>query len=126
MRRPRQKLADDVYAKAKANPAKFGELAKEFSKDPVPRNKAAISAASPWRNGEAVRGCGVLRWGGRTRRRSCRFRLAHHQGQRCAPVYAAVRGSQGQIERVEEQKAAQKFATSADQFQNLRMSKRTA
>ena len=29
-----KKLADEVYAKAKANPAKFGDLAKEFSKDP--------------------------------------------------------------------------------------------
>ena len=29
-----KKLADEVYAKVKANPAKFGELAKEYSKDP--------------------------------------------------------------------------------------------
>jgi len=29
-----RKLADEVYAKVKANPAKFADLAKEFSKDP--------------------------------------------------------------------------------------------
>jgi peptidyl-prolyl cis-trans isomerase D len=118
-----KKLADDVYGKAKANPAKFGDLAKEFSKDPgsaqqggdlgnfgrgamVKPFEDAVFAAKP---GDLLPpvlsdfGWHIIKVTG--------VRPAHTQ------PFDEVKA---QIEAdLKKQKATQKFATSADQFQNL-------
>jgi peptidyl-prolyl cis-trans isomerase D len=118
-----KKLADDVYAKAKANPAKFGELAKEFSKDPG-------SAEQGGDLGNFGRGAMVKPFEDAV--------FAAKAGDLLPPVLSdfgwhiikvsGVRPARtqpfeevkAQIEsELKKQKAAQKFATSADQFQNL-------
>lgn len=118
-----KKLADEVYAKAKANPAKFADLAKEYSKDPG-------SAQQGGDLGSFGRGSMVKPFEDAV--------FAAKQGDLLEPVlsdfgyhvikvtgvrpartqpYEEVRA---QIEgELKKQKAAQKFATSADQFQNL-------
>lgn len=116
-------LADEVYAKAKANPAKFGELAKEFSKDPG-------SAEQGGDLGSFGRGAMVKPFEDAV--------FAAKAGDLLPPVLSdfgwhiikvtGVRPARtqpfeevkAQIENeLKKQKAAQKFATSADQFQNL-------
>ena len=118
-----KKLADDVYAKAKANPAKFGELAKEYSKDPG-------SAEQGGDLGNFGRGAMVKPFEDAV--------FAAKAGDLLPPVLSdfgwhiikvtGVRPARtqpfeevkAQIEsELKKQKAAQKFATSADQFQNL-------
>ena len=118
-----KKLADDVYAKAKANPAKFGDLAKEFSKDPG-------SAEQGGDLGSFGRGAMVKPFEDAV--------FAAKAGDLLPPVLSdfgwhiikvnGVRPARtqpfeevkAQIEsELKKQKAAQKFAASADQFQNL-------
>ena len=118
-----KKLADDVYAKAKATPAKFGELAKEYSKDPG-------SAEQGGDLGSFGRGAMVKPFEDAV--------FAAKAGDLLPPVLSdfgwhiikvnSVRPARtqpfeevkAQIEsELKKQKAAQKFATSADQFQNL-------
>jgi peptidyl-prolyl cis-trans isomerase D len=112
-----------VYAKAKANPAKFGELAKEYSKDPG-------SAEQGGDLGNFGRGAMVKPFEDAV--------FAAKAGDLLPPVLSdfgwhiikvtGVRPARtqpfeevkAQIEsELKKQKAAQKFATSADQFQNL-------
>ena len=91
-----KKLADDVYAKAKANPAKFADLAKEYSKDPG-------SAQQGGDLGSFGRGAMVKPFedavfaakpGDLLRARAVGLRLARHQGdRRPAVAHAALRGS---------------------------------
>ena len=118
-----KKLAQDVYAKAKANPAKFADLAKEYSKDPG-------SAQQGGDLGSFGRGSMVKPFEDAV--------FAAKQGDLLEPVLSdfgwhvikvsGVRPARTQpFEEVRAQiegdlkksKAAQKFATSADQFQNL-------
>ena len=118
-----KKLADDVYAKAKANPAKFADLAKEYSKDPG-------SAQQGGDLGSFGRGSMVKPFEDAV--------FAAKSGDLIAPVQSEfgwhvikVTGAReghtrpfdevkAQIETdLRKQKAAQKFATAADQFQNL-------
>ena len=118
-----KKLADEVYAKAKANPAKFGDLAREFSKDPG-------SAPQGGDLGNFGRGAMVKPFEDAV--------FAAKVGDLLAPVQSdfgwhiiKVTGMRpartqpfeevkAQIEtELKKQKAAQKFATAADQFQNL-------
>ncbi len=118
-----KKLADEVYAKAKANPAKFGDLAKEYSKDPG-------SAQQGGDLGNFSRGAMVKPFEDAA--------FAGKPGDLLAPVLSdfgwhiiKVTGMRAartqpfdevkaQIESdLKKQKAAQKFAASADQFQNL-------
>ena len=118
-----KKLAEDVYAKAKANPAKFADLAKEYSKDPG-------SAQQGGDLGSFGRGSMVKPFEDAV--------FAAKQGELLAPVLSdfgwhvikvtGVRPARtqpfeevrAQIEgEIKKQKAAQKFATAADQFQNL-------
>jgi peptidyl-prolyl cis-trans isomerase D len=118
-----KKQAEDLLAKAKANPAKFGDLAREYSKDPgsaqqggdlgsfargtmVKSFEDAAFAAKP---GEIVGpvqsefGWHVIKVNG--------IKEAHAQ------PFDEVKGP---IEiALKRQQAAQKFAASADQFQNL-------
>jgi peptidyl-prolyl cis-trans isomerase D len=118
-----KKLADEVYEKAKANPAKFAELAKQYSKDPG-------SAQQGGDLGSFGRGSMVKPFEDAV--------FAAKQGDLIAPVQSdfgwhvikvnGVRPARtqpfeevrAQIEgELKKQKAAQKFATAADQFQNL-------
>ncbi len=118
-----RKLADDVYAKAKANPAKFADLAKEYSKDP----------------GSADQGGDLGSFGRGTMVKPFEdAAFAAKAGDLLPPVQSdfgwhvikvnGVRAARtqpfdevkAQIEaELKKQKAGQKFATSADQFQNL-------
>ena len=118
-----KKLADEVYAKAKATPARFADLAKEYSKDPG-------SAAQGGDLGQFARGSMVKPFEDAV--------FAGKTGELLAPVQSdfgwhiikvtGVRPSRTlgfddvkvQIEAdLRKQKAAQKFATAAEQFQNL-------
>ena len=118
-----KKLADDVYAKVKANPAKFADLAKEYSKDEG-------SAQQGGELGSFARGAMVKPFEDAV--------FAATAGDLLAPVQSdfgwhiikvtGVRPSRtqpfeevrAQIEsELKKQKAQQKFATSVDQFQNL-------
>jgi peptidyl-prolyl cis-trans isomerase D len=118
-----KKLADDLAARAKANPAKFGDLAREYSKDPgsaqqggdlgnfgrgtmVKPFEDAAFAAKP---GDIVGpvqtdfGWHIIK--------VTNVKAAHMQ------PFDEVKG---QIEAdLKRQRAQQKFAASADQFQNL-------
>jgi peptidyl-prolyl cis-trans isomerase D len=118
-----KKLAEDVYAKAKANPAKFAELAKEYSKDPGSAQQggdlgtfARGSMVKPFedavfaaKGGDLVGpvltdfGYHIIKVNG--------VRPSHTQP--FEEVRAQIEGE------LRKQKAAQKFATAADQFQNL-------
>ncbi len=118
-----KKLADEVYAKVKAAPAKFADLAKEFSKDPG-------SAANGGDLGQFARGAMVKPFDDAV--------FAAKEGELLAPVQTdfgwhiikvtgvrpartlAFDDVKGQIEsELRKQKGAQKFATAAEQFQNL-------
>ncbi|MEP7329685.1 MAG: SurA N-terminal domain-containing protein [Betaproteobacteria bacterium] len=118
-----KKLADEVYSKAKAAPAKFADLAREFSKDPG-------SAAQGGDLGQFARGSMVKPFEDAV--------FAGKNGDLLAPVQSdfgwhiikvtGIRPSRTlgfddvkvQIEsELRKQRAAQKFATSAEQFQNL-------
>ncbi|MFO1324780.1 MAG: SurA N-terminal domain-containing protein [Burkholderiales bacterium] len=118
-----KKLADEIYAKAKANPAKFGDLAREFSKDPG-------SAQQGGDLGNFGRGAMVKPFEDAV--------FAAKAGDLLPPVQSdfgwhvirvtGVRPARtqpfdevkGQIEaELKKQKAARKFAAAADQFQNL-------
>ena len=118
-----KKLADEVYAKAKANPAKFADLAKEYSKDPG-------SAQQGGDLGTFGRGSMVKPFEDAV--------FAGKSGELLAPVLSdfgwhvikvtgvrpartqAFEEVRGQIEaELKKQKASQKFAAAADQFQNL-------
>jgi peptidyl-prolyl cis-trans isomerase D len=118
-----RKKADDLHAQAKANPAKFGDLAKQHSEDPGsaaqggdlgsnPRGtmvKAFDDAVFAMKPGEIAGpvqsefGWHVIRLNGITAARTRPFDEA-----------------KAQIESdFKRQKVAQKFAAAADQFQNL-------
>ena len=118
-----KKLADEVYVKAKANPAKFADLAKEYSKDPG-------SAQQGGDLGTFGRGSMVKPFEDAV--------FAGKSGELLAPVLSdfgwhvikvtgvrpartqAFEEVRGQIEaELKKQKASQKFAAAADQFQNL-------
>jgi peptidyl-prolyl cis-trans isomerase D len=118
-----KKLAEDVYAKAKANPAKFADLAREYSQDPG-------SAQQGGDLGSFARGSMVKPFEDAV--------FAANAGDLLAPVQSdfgwhvisvtGVRPARtrpfeevkAQVEtELKKQKATQKFATAADQFQNL-------
>jgi len=118
-----KKKAEDVYAQAKANPAKFAELARKYSEDPG-------SAAQGGDLGSNPRGTMVKAF------EDTEFTLK--PGEIAPPVQsefgwhviklnsitpATTRSfdeAKAQIESdLKHQKVAQKFATAADQFQNL-------
>ena len=118
-----KKLADEVHAKVKTAPARFADLAKEFSKDPG-------SAAQGGDLGQFARGAMVKPFDDAV--------FAAKAGDLLAPVQTdfgwhiikvtAVRPARTlafddvkvQIEgELRKQKGAQKFANAAEQFQNL-------
>lgn len=118
-----RKLADDVLAKAKANPAKFGDLAREYSKDPGSAqqggdlgsfargtmDKAFEDAAFAAKPSDIV-GPVQTDFG---------WHVIKVNSAKVAQVqpFDEVKA---QIEAdLKRQQAAQKFAASADQFQNL-------
>ena len=118
-----RKQADDLYARAVANPAKFGDLAREYSKDPgsaqqggdlgtFPRGtmeKAFEDAAFAAKPGDIVGpvktdfGWHIIKVNG--------VKPAHVQ-----PFDEVKTQIETDLKR---QQAAQKFASSAEQFQNL-------
>ena len=118
-----RKTADDLLARARANPAKFGDLAKEFSKDPG-------SAPQGGDLGSFARGSMVKPFEDAT--------FAAKVGDIVGPVQTdfgfhviklnAIKSARtqpfdevkAQIEAdLKKQKAQAKFAAAADQFQNL-------
>jgi peptidyl-prolyl cis-trans isomerase D len=118
-----KKQAEDMLARAKANPAKFGDLAREFSKDPG-------SAQQGGDLGTFARGTMVKAFEDAA--------FAAKPGDIVGPVQTEfgwhiikVNGvNAGHVQPFDEvkaqieadlkkQQAAQKFAASADQFQNL-------
>jgi peptidyl-prolyl cis-trans isomerase D len=118
-----KKQADDLLAKAKANPARFGDLAREYSKDPgsaqqggdlgnVARGtmvKPFEDAAFAAKAGEIV-GPVQTDFGWHVIRVNA-VKAAH------VPPFDEVKA---QIENeLKRQQSAQKFAAAADQFQNL-------
>ena len=118
-----KKLADEVYAKAKANPAKFADLAKEYSKDP----------------GSAQQGGDLGSFGRGTMVKPFEDAVfSAKAGDLLPPVLSdfgwhiikvtGVRPARtqpfdevkAQIEgELKKKKAAEKFASASDQFQNL-------
>ena len=118
-----KKLADEVYAKAKANPAKFADLAKEYSKDPGSAQQGGDlgsfgrgSMVKPFEDAVFAAKSGDLlppvqsEFG---------WHVIKVTGERAVHTkpFEEVRA---QIEAdLKKQKAAQKFAAAADQFQNL-------
>lgn len=118
-----KKLADEVYARARATPAKFGDLAKEYSQDPGSAQQggdlgsfARGSMAKPFEDAVFAAKAGdllppVLSDFG--------WHVINVSGVR-APRTRPFAEVMGQIETdLRKQKASQKFATSAEQFQNL-------
>jgi len=118
-----KKQADDLLARAKANPAKFGDLAREFSKDPGSAQqggdlgtfargtmvKAFEDAAFAAKPGDIV-GPVQTEFG---------WHVIKVTGVNAGHVQS-FDDVKAQIEAdLKKQQAAQKFAASADQFQNL-------
>ncbi len=118
-----KKLADEVYAKAKANPAKFGDLAREYSKDPGSAQQggdlgtfARGSMVKPFEDAVFAAKSGDLLPPVQT---EFGWHVIKVTGERAAHTrsFDEVRP---QIEaELKKQKAARKFAAAADQFQNL-------
>jgi peptidyl-prolyl cis-trans isomerase D len=118
-----KKLADEVYAKAKANPAKFADLAREFSKDPGSAQQGGDLGAfgrgtmvKPFEDAVFAAKVGDL--------------LSPVQSEFGWHVIKVTGGREAQTQPFEQvraqiegelrkQKAAQKFAAAVDQFQNL-------
>ncbi len=122
-RRPRRRKPTALLEKARAKPDAFADLAKANSQDPG-------SAAQGGDLGSFARGAMVkpfedavfaAKVGDIVGPVQTRFRLSRDQGDRHHAVARAdVRRGEGQIEAdLKRQKAAQKFAAAADQFQNL-------
>ena len=118
-----RKQADEVFAKAKTNPAKFAELAKEFSQDPGSAEQggdlgsfARGSMVKPFEDAVFAAKAGDLLPPVQTDFGWHVIKVNSIRPARTLP-YDEVKG---QIEtEIKKQKAGQKFATSADQFQNL-------
>jgi len=118
-----KKLADEVYAKAKANPGKFADLAKEYSKDPGSAQQGGDlgsfgrgSMVKPFEDAVFAAKSGDLLPPVQT---EFGWHVIKVTGERAAHTkpFDEVRA---QIETdLKKQKAAQKFAAAADQFQNL-------
>jgi len=118
-----KKKAEDLAARAKANPAKFAELAKQYSEDPGsagqggdlgsnPRGtmvKAFDDAVFAMKPGEIV-GPVQSEFGFHV------IRLAGITPSRTLPLDEAKGAIETDLKR---QKVSQKFAAAADQFQNL-------
>ena len=118
-----KKEAEDLYAKAKANPAKFGELAKTFSKDPGSAEQggdlgsfARGSMVKPFEDAVFAAKVGDILPPVQTDFGWHVIKVNGIREKRTLPFDEA----KGQIEaELKKQKAAQKFAAAADQFQNL-------
>lgn len=118
-----RKQADEIYAKAKANPAKFGDLAREFSKDPGSAQQGGDLGS--FGRGSMVKPFEDAAFGAKTGDlvppvlSEFGWHVIKVTGERAAHTkpFDEVRA---QIEAdLKKQKAAQKFAAAADQFQNL-------
>lgn len=118
-----KKLADEVYAKVKANPAKFAELAKEYSKDPGSAQQGGDlgnfgrgAMVKPFEDAVFAAKEGDLLPPVRS---DFGYHVIKVTGAR-APHTKPFDEVKAQIEAdLKRQKAAQKFAAAADQFQNL-------
>ena len=119
-----KKKAEDLAAQAKANPAKFAELAKKYSRGPGLGGAGRRSRQQSARHdGQGVRRRRVRDEARRDRRAGAvGIRLArdqaarHHAGEGRCRSTRRRRRSRADLKR---QKVAQKFAAAADQFQNL-------
>jgi peptidyl-prolyl cis-trans isomerase D len=116
-------LADEVYAKAKATPDKFGDLAKQYSTDTGSAGQGGDLGS--FARGTMVKPFDDAVFGAKAGdllppvQSDFGWHIIKVNGVRAARTlpYDEVKG---QIEAdLKRQKAAQKFATAADQFQNL-------
>ena len=118
-----KKLADDVYAKAKATPANFAALAKEFSKDPGSADQGGDlgsfgrgTMVKPFEDAAFAAKAGDLLPPVQS---DFGWHVIKVNGVRAARTQP-FEEVKAQIEaELKKQRAGQKFATSADQFQNL-------
>jgi peptidyl-prolyl cis-trans isomerase D len=118
-----KKQADDLYAKAKANPAKFADLAKEFSKDPGSAeqggdlgNFARGSMVKPFEDAVFAAKAGDLLPPVQT---DFGWHVIKVNGVRPARTLPFDEVKVQIEEELKKQKVGQKFAAAADQFQNL-------
>lgn len=118
-----KKLADEVYAKAKANPAKFADLAKEYSKDPGSAQQGGDLGS--FARGSMVKPFEDAVFAGKVDellapvQSDFGWHIIKVTGVRPARTQA-FEEVRAQIEsELKKQKAAQKFAAAVDQFQNL-------
>ncbi len=118
-----KKKADDIYAKVKANPAKFGELAKQYSEDPGSAGQGGDLGSNP--RGTMVKAFDDVVFAMKPGDIAppVQSEFGWHVIRLSGVSAAKTRSfdeSKAQIESdLVRQKVAQKFAAAADQFQNL-------
>ncbi len=118
-----KRKAEEVYAKAKANPAKFGEFAKQFSEDPGSAGQGGDLGSNP--RGTMVKAFDDVVFAMRPGEIAppVQSEFGWHVIKLNGITSAKTRSfeeSKVQIENdLLRQKVAQKFAGAADQFQNL-------
>jgi len=118
-----KKKAEDIAAQAKANPAKFAELAKQFSQDPGSAEQGGDLGAQP--RGTLDKAFEDLEWKMKVGEVAgpVQTDFGWHVIKLNAILPAKMKPFdevKAQIETdLKRQKAAQKFANSADQLQNL-------
>ncbi len=118
-----KKLADEVYAKAKADPAKFAELAKQYSKDPGSAAQGGDlgsfgrgSMVKPFEDAVFAAKTGDLLPPVRTEFGWHVIKVTGERAGHTRPFEEVRAQIEGELKK---DKAAQKFAAAADQFQNL-------
>ncbi len=118
-----KKQADDVYAKAKAAPAKFADLAREYSKDPGSAEQggdlgsfARGSMVKPFEDAVFAAKAGDLLAPVQSDFGWHVIKVGNVREARTLPFDEVKAQIEADLKR---QKVTQKFATSAEQFQNL-------
>ena len=118
-----RKQADELFARARANPAKFGDLAREFSKDPGSAQQGGDLGT--FARGTMVKGFEDAAFAANVGdivgpvQTEFGWHIIKVNGVKAAQVQS-FDDVKGQIEAdLKRQQATQKFAVSADQFQNL-------
>jgi peptidyl-prolyl cis-trans isomerase D len=118
-----KKQAEEIYAKAKANPAKFADLAKEFSKDPGSAeqggdlgNFARGSMVKPFEDAVFAAKEGELLPPVQTDFGWHVIKVTGVRPPRTRPFDEVKTQIEDELKK---QKVGQKFAAAADQFQNL-------
>ena len=118
-----KKLADDLLARAKANPAKFGDLAKEYSKDPGSAQQGGDlgsfgrgTMVKPFEDAAFAAKAGDIIGPVQTDFGWHVIKVTGVKAARTQPYDEVKAQIEADMKRAQ---AAQKFAAAADQFQNL-------